>query len=778
MGCPTMRLEALDQVDLGLVSVFLGEEDEAALDLAGCDFVALSADAHLLAVGCGGKVLLLPQGASAQAAQARLLEPSAPGDRASCACWVFDTHGGVAPSAAALPSILLIGYESGSLAAYSSSAGELLWSARVHASSLTHLHASGGKELDVVGLFEGGVLLCIPSISALLHPERFGAGGSPLWLYDLPPESASAHVLACCGMLPALPLDLDLGGPAAHDKRLVLVMALPDALQLHTLRPPAPPPPPTARLADLIAARDGRRLLSRGLGALSSALYGGTSVGGSSAVASAAVPSPAAGGSSSSSSVPLAAHDLAAHDLAARLGATSCVRSLTDAPRGFASLALEPGRRRWLAATDTLGRVMLLEPKSLVCTRLFKGYRDAQCAWTAASPEAESGRAPLSKGRSVVESAASAPGAVDCAAASDGGSKAGRGNEGPLLVIYAPRRGILELWRVPLGGRVFACNVGGECALFNSGHHRLGPPCCFLVQQRTGVIFGLRRAAKPREGDEVNTPRPRSAAEADPDADHTAGVTTAPMAAAADEGSPESTDDDASFHEASAHPCEEDGAVDVSPATPPPVHPRMASSRESDSTSAHHDDPRTGTPPSPPAAPAVPTPPSVSSEPMEPSALHAACASGDAHATRGLLAQGANLDALDASGRTPLHLACLHGVHPKVGHVECVRLLLDAGAQVDVEDGDGDTPLCLAFANGAPGVFATMLRKAGADTAARGMLRRGFVAKATETDECGQCGSRNVTGHIGGARVKCLDCESYGPWTVHRLLSGERVTAR
>ena len=63
-------------------------------------------------------------------------------------------------------------------------------------------------------------------------------------------------------------------------------------------------------------------------------------------------------------------------------GASSLMRSFTDPPRSFVSLSLEPTRKRWLAATDSLGRVLVLEPKSLVLVRLFKGYRDATVGWT------------------------------------------------------------------------------------------------------------------------------------------------------------------------------------------------------------------------------------------------------------------------------------------------------------------------------------------------------------------------------------------------------------
>ena len=125
------------------------------------------------------------------------------------------------------------------------------------------------------------------------------------------------------------------------------------------------------------------------------------------------------------------------------MGDAELERELTDAPRAFRTLTLEP-RRRWLAATDTLGRVLLLESRSLVMVRVWKGYRDAQCGWTEAA----------------------AVGCVgDGTLAGDDGC-AGRPSAS-LLVVYAPRRELLEIWPVPRGGRVCACTVGPDCLLLS-----------------------------------------------------------------------------------------------------------------------------------------------------------------------------------------------------------------------------------------------------------------------------------------------------------------------
>jgi Ankyrin repeats (3 copies) len=89
---------------------------------------------------------------------------------------------------------------------------------------------------------------------------------------------------------------------------------------------------------------------------------------------------------------------------------------------------------------------------------------------------------------------------------------------------------------------------------------------------------------------------------------------------------------------------------------------------------------------------------------------------GDAAQVKALIAAGANLNARDAQGRTPLLQAA------DAGRGSIVTLLLKAGADVDASDSNGLTPL-IAAARLADEDLARSLLDAGADP---GMRHRAF----------------------------------------------------
>ncbi|CAD7701453.1 unnamed protein product [Ostreobium quekettii] len=118
---------------------------------------------------------------------------------------------------------------------------------------------------------------------------------------------------------------------------------------------------------------------------------------------------------------------------------------------------------------------------------------------------------------------------------------------------------------------------------------------------------------------------------------------------------------------------------------------------------------------------------------------------GDLPALAGLLNNGADPDARDPHGNTPLIKAARAGLHSAVGllcgrgadtnaqnnaglaalheasrngHGEAIRALLGQGAQADARSGAGETPLGLAVGGGHAGAVAVLLQ-GGADPEAR-----------------------------------------------------------
>ncbi len=67
-----------------------------------------------------------------------------------------------------------------------------------------------------------------------------------------------------------------------------------------------------------------------------------------------------------------------------------------------------------------------------------------------------------------------------------------------------------------------------------------------------------------------------------------------------------------------------------------------------------------------------------------------------------LIAAGADVNAVDKIGRTPLHYAC------NEGYESIVRALVAAGAKVDVKDNEGRTPADIATERGFKGILAVL----------------------------------------------------------------------
>jgi ankyrin repeat protein len=85
---------------------------------------------------------------------------------------------------------------------------------------------------------------------------------------------------------------------------------------------------------------------------------------------------------------------------------------------------------------------------------------------------------------------------------------------------------------------------------------------------------------------------------------------------------------------------------------------------------------------------------------------------GKTSTVKDLLDRGAQVDARDKYGSTPLHRAAIHD------HTDIARLLLDRGAEVDARDRDGQTPLHWAARNDHTDI-ARLLLDRGAEVDAR-----------------------------------------------------------
>lgn len=137
---------------------------------------------------------------------------------------------------------------------------------------------------------------------------------------------------------------------------------------------------------------------------------------------------------------------------------------LDDGGRQALRLAQAP-RGPMLAAADSLGRVTLLDGRSLAALRMWKGaYRDAHCAFAEAPP-------------------------------ADAGADAGRGEL--MLAVLAPLRRVVELW--PVGGAhadepLAEADSGGAVALLP-----LAPTLC--AWSAAGAASGDR--ATPSDGSSV-----------------------------------------------------------------------------------------------------------------------------------------------------------------------------------------------------------------------------------------------------------------------------------
>ncbi|XP_029316104.1 rab3 GTPase-activating protein non-catalytic subunit isoform X3 [Cottoperca gobio] len=120
---------------------------------------------------------------------------------------------------------------------------------------------------------------------------------------------------------------------------------------------------------------------------------------------------------------------------------------LPDSRRHGESICLSPCNTL-AGVTDDFGRVTLLDLARGIAIRMWKGYRDAQLGWL---------QVPEERGDREFSPSTSLP-----------------RRHALFLVIYAPRRGILEVWGMQQGPRVGAFTVGKHCRLLYAGYRLMG----------------------------------------------------------------------------------------------------------------------------------------------------------------------------------------------------------------------------------------------------------------------------------------------------------------
>uniref|UniRef100_A0A1B0EVF1 Putative rab3 gtpase-activating protein non-catalytic subunit n=1 Tax=Lutzomyia longipalpis TaxID=7200 RepID=A0A1B0EVF1_LUTLO len=122
-----------------------------------------------------------------------------------------------------------------------------------------------------------------------------------------------------------------------------------------------------------------------------------------------------------------------------------CRFGLCDLQRNASAIWLAPGCQL-AAVADTLGRIVIVDCLKGLAVRIFKGYREAQCSF-------------IEVAEKVPKSTAINP------------TKARRAL---FLVIFAPRRGVLEIWPLQKGPKVAAFAASKHSQLLYTPHGLMG----------------------------------------------------------------------------------------------------------------------------------------------------------------------------------------------------------------------------------------------------------------------------------------------------------------
>ncbi|XP_063982787.1 rab3 GTPase-activating protein non-catalytic subunit [Diachasmimorpha longicaudata] len=133
----------------------------------------------------------------------------------------------------------------------------------------------------------------------------------------------------------------------------------------------------------------------------------------------------------------------------------TCRFALSDVMREGDNFITSPNRVLSVVS-DAMGRVVLLNNKKGVALRMWKGYRDAQCGWIEVSEDKHLSTNRLNEKGIKGSHRKSTRSALKTAL---------------FLVIYAPKKGVIDVWGIQQGGKIttFTASKNGRLIYINYG---------------------------------------------------------------------------------------------------------------------------------------------------------------------------------------------------------------------------------------------------------------------------------------------------------------------